>query len=231
MRTKILMLIAATAILLTSCGGQSGSSAKGDVNVSEIEKAVLDALASEGETNFEIQFRDDEQTKSGTELYKGFGQVPFQTYFVRSKSNWKYKGETLDVYRHLEVKYYKLNGKWELDKARVFNSWLDNVQNPIEEESMITMIKKDPWGSFGHSKAQIEGITAVKDFYNGLPGVHNGQFYPTDYSSKQVKCVYDIVFNDKGRKKGRYEIKFGRGGVDQPWDRVVSYRRIKEDTI
>ena len=224
-------------LLLTACGGGESSNKikagknTGDVKTAKIEEAIWATLSDEGETNFSIEFRNDEKTQTGIEHYKSYGAIPFQTYFVRSKSNWNYKGSTLDVYRHFEVKYYKISGDWTLDKARIFNSWLDKVQNPIKEQTILNLIKKDTWGTFGHSKAIIESITPVKDFYNGMPGIHNGQLYPGEYSSKQVKVVYDIVFEDKGHKKGRYEIKFGRGDVDQPWNRTVSYRRIHEEAL
>jgi hypothetical protein len=231
MKTLLFNLSVITLLFATACGGGSSQKTDGSVKFKQVEKDAIAVLSDEGETNFKVELRTDEKTKKGTEHYKSHGAIPFETYFVRTQSNWKYKGNTLDVYRHLEVKYYKIDGEWMLDRARVFNSWLDNVDNPIEETTMLALIKKDPWGTFGHQKAKIGSITLVTDFYNGMPGIQNGQFYPTDYSSKQVKCVYDIVFEDKERKKGRYEIKFGRGGVDQPWDRVVSYRKIKEETI
>jgi len=231
-----IIVICAFTIVLSGCGNKtktdntSASQSPGDINSAQIEKDVIASLADEGEDHFEVQFRTDEKTKTGTEIFGTYGPIPYQIYFVRSKSNWKYKGHILDVYRHLEVKYYKINGDWTLDKARVFNSWLDKVQNPINESTITTLIKSNTWQSFGHNNAEIESIALVSDFYN-MPGIENGILYPAEFSSKKVNCLVDIVFTDGAKKKGRYEIKFARDAVDQSWDKVISYRRVDEENL
>ncbi len=233
---KLILIFCSFLLVTSGCGSkdktgnESSSKSKGDVKLSQIEKDVIASLSDEGENNFKIQLRDDEQTKSGTEIYKSYGPIPYQVYFVRSQSEWKYKGRDLDVFRHLEVKYYKIDGEWILDKANVFNSWLSNVLNPINEETIDALIKDNTWQSFGHNNAEVESISPVKDFYT-MPGIKNGIFYPTEFSSKQVKCMIDIVFTDGQKKKGRYEISIARNGVDDSWNRIISYRKIDENAI
>jgi|GEM_PF-2804182 len=228
-----------SVLIFARCGGGNNADSNatpqtaksgGNVTWEQVTKDVINSLKNEGETNFGVVARDDEKTKTGTEHFGSYGLVPYETYFVRSKSDWQYKGATLDVYRHLEVTYHKLSNGWTLDKARVFNSWLDKVADPISEATIQQLVKSNTWQSFGHNNAEVESITLVNDFYT-MPGIENGILYPTEFSSKKVNCLVDIVFTDKEKKQGRYEIKCARDGVGQPWDKVISYRRIDEKQI